>query len=394
MLGRLLLNIRPLYARDVNEKYRAATPLELFFDLVSVIALAAVASGFHHAMAEGHTLEGLLFFSMAFLAVWWPWNMFTWFASAYDNDDPLYRLLIMVMMVGMMIVAADVREFFEGQEFVHIFSGYLVMRIALILLWIRVGIHNPKQRKTAVRYSCAQILVQGYWAFMVFGIESGTTLAYTLFFLGFAIELFVPWWSEYNEAITWHRHHIIERFGLLNIIVLGEILLGAVELLKATFDQSMDLHLLYLSACGMVIAFSMWWLYFAEESHIERSEMRYTFLWTYGHILIFAGGIATGAALSASTEIHFEVMADGVRQASDAVRWAVCLSIATYVFGVWFVRDRFMCSKGQTWILITIAGLIACAPLLAAGPFLPPALLALAVFLRQIGRQRKASTKP
>ncbi len=387
MISRITPLIRPLIARDVDEAHRAATPLELFFDLVAVIALASIAKDFHHALAENHAGSGLLFFFMAFMAVWWPWNLFTWFASAFDNDDPLYRVLIMMMMVGLMIIAADLPQFFGEQELTRIFAGYLVMRVALVILWLRVGRHNAAMRRTVTRYTIGQIMAQSYWAFLVFGFEGLSTLFYALFFLGFVFEILVPWYAESGQGATWHRRHIIERFGLLNIIVLGEILLGSAELLKAAFEQSLDLHLIYLSGCGMVIAFSMWWLYFAEEAKLRRADIHHTLLWTYGHILIFAGGIATGAALGASTDMHDQIMEHGMREGSDAVRWAVSLSIGIYVFGVWFVRDRFVCSKSQTWILVTIACLIGISPLSNQGPFLPPALLALGVFIRQWGRR-------
>lgn len=61
----------PLTARDPDEHHRAATTLELFFDLVSVIAIAAVTVGLHHAIAKGHGIEVLPRFVFLFLAIWW-----------------------------------------------------------------------------------------------------------------------------------------------------------------------------------------------------------------------------------------------------------------------------------------------------------------------------------
>ena len=55
--GRLVARMT---ARSPHEPHRAATPLELFFDLVFVVAIAQAASGLHHAIAEAHPLEGLL----------------------------------------------------------------------------------------------------------------------------------------------------------------------------------------------------------------------------------------------------------------------------------------------------------------------------------------------
>ena len=46
--------LRPVHPRDPNEHHRVSTPLELLFDLVSVIAIASAAAGLHHAIAEGN----------------------------------------------------------------------------------------------------------------------------------------------------------------------------------------------------------------------------------------------------------------------------------------------------------------------------------------------------
>ena len=71
-------------ARSPHEAHRTATPLELLFDLVFVVAIAQAASGLHHAIAEDHAMAGLIGYLMVFFAIWWAWMNFTWFASAYD----------------------------------------------------------------------------------------------------------------------------------------------------------------------------------------------------------------------------------------------------------------------------------------------------------------------
>ena len=76
-----------------------ATPLELFFDLIFVVAISSAAAGWHHGLLEGHYSD-VLRFLMAFFAIWWAWMNYTWFASAYEHDDVVYRLLTFAIMVG------------------------------------------------------------------------------------------------------------------------------------------------------------------------------------------------------------------------------------------------------------------------------------------------------
>lgn len=62
---------RPMAARSPAEPHRAATPLELLFDLAIVVSIAQGAAGLHHAIVDGHTAQGLLGFAMVFFAIWW-----------------------------------------------------------------------------------------------------------------------------------------------------------------------------------------------------------------------------------------------------------------------------------------------------------------------------------
>src|ERR671913_135749 len=63
----------PLTARSPHEGHRAATPLELLFDLVFVVAIAQAATGLHHSITAAHALEGLMGYLMVFFAIWWAW---------------------------------------------------------------------------------------------------------------------------------------------------------------------------------------------------------------------------------------------------------------------------------------------------------------------------------
>jgi low temperature requirement protein LtrA len=87
---------RPMLSRSSTEEHRASTPLELLFDLCFVVAVAQAAGQLHHALADGHVAHGVTGYAMVFFAIWWAWMNFTWFASAYDTDDVLYRVATLV----------------------------------------------------------------------------------------------------------------------------------------------------------------------------------------------------------------------------------------------------------------------------------------------------------
>lgn len=93
--------------RDPHQQHRVATPLELLFDLTFVIAFGVAASQFAHTMAGGHVSDALVSFGFAAFAIWWAWMNFTWFASAYDTDDWVYRAMTMLQMIGVIVLSLD-----------------------------------------------------------------------------------------------------------------------------------------------------------------------------------------------------------------------------------------------------------------------------------------------
>lgn len=97
-----------MIARSPDEAHRAATPLELFFDLCFVVAIAQCGARLVHAVAEGHPLTGVIGYFFVFFGVWWAWMNFTWFASAYDCDDVPYRIATLVQIAGVLVYAAGV----------------------------------------------------------------------------------------------------------------------------------------------------------------------------------------------------------------------------------------------------------------------------------------------
>ena len=143
--------LRRMEGRDPDEDHRVATPLELLFDLTFVIAFGTAASELSHFLAEGYVWEGVLGFGFAIFAVSWAWINFSWFASAYDTDDWIYRLTTMVQMVGVLILALGLPQMFESlHEGDHVDNGvmvlgYVVMRVPMIFQWWRASRQDPER---------------------------------------------------------------------------------------------------------------------------------------------------------------------------------------------------------------------------------------------------------
>lgn len=323
----------PMVGRDPEESGRSATTLELFFDLVFVVAVASAASALHHDLGEGIVGESIVRYAQVFFAIWWAWMNFTWFASAYDTDDGPYRLTTFVGITGALILAAGVPEAFDVGDFTVVTTGYVVMRLALVLLWIRAGRTDPEHAATAFRYARGVTLVQLGWVLLLFAPES---LAGAGFIILVILELAVPIWAESSSPTTWHREHIEERYGLFTIIVLGEsILASSLAIQSVLGDSGLTTDHALIIVGGLLTVFSMWWLYFQQPRHDLLTSMRRAFVWGYGHYLIWASAAAVGAGLAVAIDQatghgHIGEMGAGA---------AVAIPAALYMATLWALND-------------------------------------------------------
>ncbi|MEO3809856.1 low temperature requirement protein A [Sphaerisporangium sp. B11E5] len=368
-----------MVGRDPGEGHRAATPLELLFDLCFVVAVAQAAASLHHALAENHIGAGIAGYAMVFFAVWWAWMNFTWFASAYDTDDVLYRLLALVQIGGVLVLAAGVPRAFETQDFGLVTLGYVVMRLAMVALWLRAAREDPARGRIAYRYAAGITVVQAGW---VARQALGESVGPVAFVVLVAAELAVPLWAERSLATTWHSSHIAERYGLLTIIVLGESILSATIAVQAGLDGDATTGaMLTVALSGLVIVFSMWWLYFAHPAEGILTSNRVSFPWGYGHYLIFASAAAVGAGLAVSVD-HVSGKA---HLGGTAAAASLSVPVAVFVLSLWLVHVR----PHRPGPLVTTT--FAAAPLLVlAAPFtpfpLPATALVMAVLTVMCGR--------
>jgi low temperature requirement protein LtrA len=319
--------------RDPGEPHRASTPLELLVDLCFVVAVAQAGLALHHELADGHFVEGIVPFLMVFFAIWWAWMNFTWFASAYDTDDVAYRLLTFVQIAGILVIASGIGRAFAQLDYLAVTVGYLVMRIGLVAQWLRAAAEDRGGRATALRFALGVTIVQLGW---VGRLWLPPAIAGAAFLPLVALELAVPIWAERGGRGTpWHREHIVERYGLFTIIVLGECILAASTAVQSALEADGDPAALVVLALGALILIgAMWWAYFKHDAADDRSLVHLNaFLWGYGHYVVFAAIAAVGAGIQvAADSMHREL---GL--SSSAASLAVAVPVAAYLAAAWLV---------------------------------------------------------
>lgn len=333
--------VRPLSPRDPQEGHRTATPLELFADLCYVVAVAQAALTLHHEIVEGHAAHGLIYFAMAFFAIWWAWLNFAWFNSAYDPDDTLHRLLTLLQVFGSLVLAAGIPRIFEG-DFTLGVSGYVIMRVGLVLMWLRAAAGHRERRATAMRYVIGLLVVQGAWVIALLM----TDIPVWLFVILAAADFAVPVRAEKAGATPWHPHHIAERFGLFFIIVLGETVLSVALTLQVAIDKAHPpMALAAVVAGGVLITFCAWWLYFSRDNaDILTGGNDVGFVWAFGHYVLFGSIAAFGAGLAARVEYY-----EDHAHVSDLVSSAfVTVPVAAFLAVWWLVCVRLHDASART----------------------------------------------
>lgn len=321
-------------SRDPREYPRAATPLELLYDLCFVVAVAQAAASLHHALAEGHAREGLIGYGLVFFAIWWAWMGFTWFASAFDTDDPLYRVKVLVQMAGVLVLAAGIPRAFNDTDFGLVTVGYAIMRVGLIAQWLRAASAEPAVRTTALRYASGIALLQLGWLALLAVPSERWILGW---FVLAPLELLVPWWAERAAETSWHPHHIAERYGLFTIIVIGESVLAATLAIQAAIDrEAISAALASVIVAAPVILFAMWWLYFLRPAHAILTSNRRAFVWGYGHFFVFGSAAAVGAGLAVMVDHALGTAHSGTVAAAQALS----IPVAVYLLFVWLIHLR------------------------------------------------------
>jgi low temperature requirement protein LtrA len=360
--------------RDPHEPHRAATPLELLFDLTFVIAFGVAASQFAHMLATSHTEAGLAGFSFATFAVSWAWINFSWFASAYDTDDWVYRLTTMLQMVGVLVLTLGIPQVFssiaDGRTVNNraLVAGYVVMRIAMVIQWLRAAKQDPERRSACLTYAAAITVAQVGWIAVAIANNS-VGVSFLLFAVLIAIELTGPLLAEKRMVGTpWHAHHIVERNSLLTIIALGESVVGTVASLSAVVaGQGWTTDAVLVAVAGTGLTFGMWWVYFvvpaADLLHAHRER---SFGYGYLHIVLFGSIVATGAGLHAAADFIEHRSALGSVATVTTVAVPVGIYVCT-VFGAYLLLARTWDGFYAVDVLICLLVLAAAVGLAAAG---------------------------
>lgn len=316
--------------------HRQATWLELFYDLVFVVAVARLGGRLVEAQKDHHlSADDVFAFVGLFIIIWWTWAGFTFYADRFDTDDLGQRLLALVQIVTVALMAASVSSG-ESESMTAFAVSYIAARLVLITMYIRARYHVAETRTLVTGYLRGMIAAVGLWVISVFLPEPAR---FVLWGAGMLVDFVTPYIMRKEQArVPLDVTHLPERFGLFTILVLGEPVASVVTGLS---EGRWTPELTFSAIMSVFITGSMWWLYFHNhEGTVVRRlpEQEATWkptAWIYSHLPMAMGVVAMGVGLDFILTKHTGlaerwVLAGGMSAALLAMAVILYVSVNPY----------------------------------------------------------------
>jgi low temperature requirement protein LtrA len=237
---------------------------------------------------------------------------FTWYTTAFDNDDVVYRTTLLGAMLCILWLAASVYGLYKGETSSFVLA-YVAMKLLLVGLYARAWRDAANVRLFAGLYAVGNAAGGIIWLSSLLVPTPGR---YGIWALALLVELVTPMLAvrailrdTAYAPMVFHPEHIPERYGLFTLIVLGESVLAVAA---GTAGTGWYRAVVATGIFGFVIAACIWWLYFdyVGSSGLQISP-RGSFFWGYGHLPIYAGIAASGVGILLAIEGATETTAHG-----------------------------------------------------------------------------------
>lgn len=268
-----------------HAEHRTATWLELFFDLIFVVVVAKIthilAHTHHHHLEEGIWWK----YPLMLLPVWWIWMGHTIWSNLYDTDSQKHRAMTLFVMLQMVILSTVMIT--DWEKAYPVFNvAYFAIRVTLAIYFlVHSGTHAANQsfgRQRGTGMIVAAVVSLGSALFPA-------PLRYAVFYFGLLLDLLHPWvMGRQGKLPRMHFHHLVERMGLVIIILMGESIISLSAGL-ASIHWSGETILACLS--GVIMIGAAWWIYFDSYHHLSSPDCQLkSGLWlTYPHFLTCLG---------------------------------------------------------------------------------------------------------
>ncbi len=341
------------------------TPLELFFDLVFVLAITQCTTLMYHHRSWSGLIQGLLVLGM----LWWAWVGYAWLTSVIDPEEGAVRLVIFGAMAALLIVSLCVPEAFGALALTFALL-YGAVRVAHIALFMLASPEDDALRHSVLGLAASSAIAVGLLvtASLFDGLPQGA-----LWLAALGLDMGGPYLFG-SEGWKLSPSHFAERHGLIVIIALGESIVA----IGAGASGELNLGIGAAAVLGVALTAAMWWTYFdivaivsgrrladAEPGRVQNEMARDSY--SYIHLIMVAGIVLAALGLKVTIG-HFN------DHLGTVPAFALLGGVAVYLLGHVAFRYRHIHSINRQRVLLA-ALLLILVPLATE----LPALAALAI---------------
>jgi low temperature requirement protein LtrA len=324
-------------------------PLELFFDLVFVLAITQCTA----LMAHGESWEAIAQGLLVLGVLWWAWVGYAWLTSVIDPEEGAVRLVFFAAMAAMLIVALCVPSAFDDLALAFALA-YGVFRSGQIALFILASPEDDGLRHSVLGLAGSTAVAVGILvlASLFDGLAQGALWALALF-----LDMAGPY---FFGAAGWKLvpEHFAERHGLIVIVALGESIVA----IGVGAAGELDFGIGAVAVLGVALASAFWWMYFdivalvsarrladAPAGRVRNELARDSY--SYVHLLLVAGIVLVALGIEASIAHYDEHL-----HAETA--FALFAGTALFLLGLVAFRYRHVRTINQRRTLAAIVLLI------------------------------------
>ncbi len=263
---------------------KKVTWLELFYDLLFVAAVSKASHVLLHVEDGSIPVEYLLKFVLIFVPIWWAWVGQTLFVNRFGQDIISHRIFLILQLFFVLIMTASLSVDFD-QYYIPFLVGYVGLRAMTAIQYFTVyKIEEEASRKITARY-----LGSRFWIGLVISSSSlffDSWIRYVVLYAGITVDILLPLIGrKYLVKSPINTHHLLERFSLFTLILLGEAVISILTVLQSSYWKWQSI--LFASITFLLII-AMWWQYFDNvEKKVNKTIETAGQTIIYGHLFIY-----------------------------------------------------------------------------------------------------------
>src|SRR4051812_2302300 len=271
----------------IRREGERVTPLELFFDLVFVLAITQCTGLMSHDQTWSGLVQGLLILGV----LWWAWVGYSWLTSVIDPEAGAGRLGFFAAMGALLIVSLCVPGAVGNPAPTLALGGGGFPTAHIALFWL-AGADDEDLQRSVVGLAVSTAIAVGILALasLFDGLPQGALWALAIF-----LDMAGPYFFGI-EGWKLVPGHFAERHGLIVIIAFAE----GISASGVGASGALDLGIGTAAVLGIFLAVALWWTYFdvvalisarrlgeAEAGRVQNELARDSY--SYIHLLMVTG---------------------------------------------------------------------------------------------------------